>query len=71
MKMTIDCPRSMAVQLTVAAAMSEAGARLEAVEDEPVGPWLAALVASIDVNTLHLRARTRHLRDTTSTTRRP
>lgn len=42
----------MISELTVAAVMTQVGARLEAVEDEPPGPWLAALLESIDVTKL-------------------
>lgn len=47
--------------------MTDVGARLEAVEDEPAGPWLGALLHSIDVTKLtewdmpaYLRAAAKH-----------
>jgi hypothetical protein len=52
MQMTVECPDVLFAEVQVASAMTGVGARLEAVEDEPAGPWLAAFVASIDRSTL-------------------
>jgi hypothetical protein len=48
MQMTVECPDVLFAEVPVASAMTGVGARLEAVEDEPAGPWLAAFVGSID-----------------------
>jgi hypothetical protein len=48
MMMSVECPDVLFAEVQVATAMTGVGARLEAIEDEPAGPWLAAFVGSID-----------------------
>jgi hypothetical protein len=67
MQMTVECPGSVFAEMPAAPAMTAVGARLEVVEDELAGPWLGALLASIDVSTLsewdmpaYLRAAAKH-----------
>src|SRR3954452_18312395 len=48
MFLTIDCPDELLTDGGIPAAMTGAGVRLEAVEDVPAGPWLAAVLDSID-----------------------
>jgi hypothetical protein len=67
MQIMIECPDVMFAEVEVAAAMTGLGARLEAVEDVPAGPWLGVLLASIDRSKLtewdlpaYLRAVARH-----------
>jgi hypothetical protein len=53
MMMSIECPDVLfPEELLTPAAMTGDGARLEAVEDEPAGPWLAAVLAGVDVASL-------------------
>jgi hypothetical protein len=52
MQMMIECPNVLLGELSVPAAMSGIGARMEAVEDEPAGPWLGVFLDSIDVTKL-------------------
>ena len=67
MQISIDCPDAMFAEVEVPAVMTAVGARLEAVEGEPAGPWLGAFLASIDVTTLtewdlpaYMRATAKH-----------
>src|SRR3954451_21544121 len=48
MFLTIDCPDELLTSGGIPAAMTGAGVRLEAVEELPAGPWLAAVLDSID-----------------------
>src|SRR3954462_15068431 len=48
MFLTIDCPDELLTDGGIPAAMTGAGVRLEAVEELPAGPWLAAVLDSID-----------------------
>jgi hypothetical protein len=67
MQIMIECPDVLFSELSVPAALSGIGARLEAVEDEPAGPWLGVFLASIDITKLtewdlpaYLRATAKH-----------
>jgi hypothetical protein len=67
MQIMIECPDELFSELSVPAALSGIGARLEAVEDEPAGPWLGVFLHSIDISKLtewdvpaYLRATARH-----------
>src|SRR3954453_1585896 len=48
MFLTIDCPDELLTDGGIPAAMTGAGVRLEALEEVPAGPWLAAGLDSID-----------------------
>src|SRR3954447_22486162 len=48
MFLMVDCPDELFTDGVIPAAMSGAGLRLEAVEDVPAGPWLAAVLDSVD-----------------------
>jgi hypothetical protein len=48
MFLTVDCPDELFTDGLIPAAMTGAGVRLEAVEDVPAGPWLAAVLDSTD-----------------------
>src|SRR3954451_16130780 len=52
MFMTIDCPDELFADAVVPGVMTGTGVRLEAVEDVPAGPWLAALLDLVDPCTL-------------------
>src|SRR3954451_14441260 len=52
MFMTVDCPDELFGDAAVPAVMTGTGVRLEAVEDVPAGPWLAALLDLVDPRTL-------------------
>jgi hypothetical protein len=44
----VDCPDELFTDAAIPAVMTGAGVRLEAVEEVPAGPWLAAVLDSID-----------------------
>jgi hypothetical protein len=52
MQMMTECPDVLFGEVSVPAAMSGVGARMEAVEDEPAGPWLGVFLNSIGVTKL-------------------
>ncbi|HET6818419.1 MAG TPA: DUF222 domain-containing protein [Mycobacteriales bacterium] len=52
MYLMVDCPDELFTNAVVPVAMTGAGVRLEAVEDVPAGPWLAAVLDSIDPRSL-------------------
>src|SRR3954451_16317732 len=52
MFLTIDCPDELLTQGGIPAAMTGAGMRLEAVEEVPAGPWLAAVLDGVDLRQL-------------------
>ena len=48
MFLMVECPDELFTDGLIPAAMTGAGVRLEAVEDVPAGPWLAAVLDGID-----------------------
>src|SRR3954468_2925097 len=48
MFLMVDCPDELFADGGIPAAMTGAGVRLEAVEEVPAGPWLAAVLDSVD-----------------------
>src|SRR3954454_4435004 len=52
MFLTIDCPDELLGEVCLPTVMTGPGVRLEAVEDVPAGPWLAALLDSINPTAL-------------------
>src|SRR5438128_2531146 len=48
----IDCPDELFADAAVPAVMTGSGVRLEAVEEVPAGPWLAALLDQVDPHAL-------------------
>jgi hypothetical protein len=48
MFLMVDCPDELFTEGGIPAAMTGAGVRLEAVEEVPAGPWLAAVLDGID-----------------------
>src|SRR6478672_6306645 len=48
MFLMVDCPDELLTDGSIPAAMTGAGVRLEAVEEVPAGPWLAAVLDGID-----------------------
>src|SRR3954466_7469600 len=49
MMLTVECPDELWDVVSLPAVMTSPGVRLEAVEEVPAGPWLAAGLDSIDV----------------------
>src|SRR3954465_11226203 len=52
MFLTIECPDELLADVLIPTVMTGTGVRLEAVEDVPAGPWLAALLDLVDPRTL-------------------
>ena len=52
MFLTVDCPDALFTDGLIPAVMTGDGVRLEAVEDVPAGPWLAAVLDGIDPTSL-------------------
>src|SRR3954463_9855121 len=52
MFMTVECPDELLADVLIPTVMTGPGVRLEAVEDVPAGPWLAALLDLVDPRTL-------------------
>jgi hypothetical protein len=48
MFLMVDCPDALFTNADIPVVMTGAGVRLEAVEEVPAGPWLAAVLAGID-----------------------
>src|SRR3954469_15336718 len=48
MFLMVDCPDELFTDALIPTVMTGAGVRLEAVEDVPAGPWLAAVLDSVD-----------------------
>ncbi|HET6817623.1 MAG TPA: DUF222 domain-containing protein [Mycobacteriales bacterium] len=48
MFLMVECPDELFIDGLIPAVMTGAGVRLEAVEDVPAGPWLAAVIDGID-----------------------
>src|SRR3954453_22294832 len=48
MFLMVDCPDALVTDGSIPAAMTGAGVRLEAVEEVPAGPWLAAVLDGVD-----------------------
>jgi hypothetical protein len=52
MFLMVDCPEQLFTDGLIPAVMTGVGVRLEAVEDVPAGPWLAAVLDGIDLREL-------------------
>jgi hypothetical protein len=52
MFLMVDCPDELFTDAAIPAVMTGAGVRLEAVEDVPAGPWLAAVLDTVDPGSL-------------------
>src|SRR3954452_4942857 len=52
MFLSIDCPDELLGEVSLPTVMTGPGVRLEAVEDVAAGPWLAALLDSVEVHEL-------------------
>src|SRR3954464_1509952 len=52
MMLSVECPDELWDVVSLPAVMTSPGVRLEAVEEVPAGPWLAAVLDSIDVGQL-------------------
>src|SRR3954447_18656003 len=52
MFLSMECPDELLGEVSLPPVMTGIGVRLEAVEDVPAGPWLAALLDSVDPTAL-------------------
>jgi hypothetical protein len=52
MFLTVECPDELFADVALPAVMTGRGVQLEAVEDVPAGPWLAAVLDCIEQGTL-------------------